>query len=206
MIRRTALVAAAVALLAILGACSGAASGAPGSARTGEPAPFALCPDPSGAGPISPAAATPAGPTRPAGTRTLPSVTLPCFAGGKPVDLAHLGRPAVVNFWASDCPPCRQEMPELERFATAMKSLLVVIGVDTLDRRSAAASAAVDFGASYPSLFDSDGLLLRAWGRNVLPVTLLVDATGVVQHEYVGAALTQSTLDDLVERYLGITP
>ncbi len=49
----------------------------------------------------------------------LPSMSLPCFTGGALLDLARLGRPAVINFWSSTCGPCRHEMPALQRFATA---------------------------------------------------------------------------------------
>jgi hypothetical protein len=48
--------------------------------------------------------------------------------------------------------------------------------------------------------------LLSALGLNVKPVTLLVGADGTVRHEDLSGALTKSTLDDLVQRYLGVTP
>src|SRR5262249_33843710 len=140
------------------------------------------------------------------GGRALPSVPLPCFAGGADVDLSTIGRPAVINFWSSSCGPCRREMPELQRFADATRGRVLVMGVDTADRRDAATAAGTDFGVSYPMLFDPQGRLLTAWGRNALPVTLLVDASGIVRHEDVSGSLTLSTLDDLSARYLGITP
>jgi len=177
-------------------ACSTGDGRSADSSRTGEASPFATCPAP---------AAVPAGTPTGSG-RSLPSVVLPCFTGGTGVDLATLGRPAVVNFWASTCAPCRKEMPQLQRFAESTAGPVVVIGVDTADERSAAAAAGSDFGVTYPVLFDPQSRLLKAWGRNALPVTLFVDAHGVVRHEDLTGAQTVSTLDDSVRRYLGISP
>ncbi len=192
MIRRTVAGLIATALLVLVAACTGSSAE---SAGTPTPSPFAVCPT---------ATPPPSVGVEPAGSRVLPSVSLPCFTGGAMLDLAHLGRPAVINFWSSDCGPCRQEMPELQKFATAQSGRIAVIGVDSLDTRTAAASAGVDFGATYPMLFDPDGNLLRAWGSNYKPVTLLVDAAGVVRHQDVSGALTESRLDSLVHTYLGL--
>src|SRR5262249_20638123 len=82
-----------------VGACGG--TGPAGSGGTTGAPPFRSCPV---AGSASPAAPPSAG-----GGRALPSVPLPCFAGGADVDLSTIGRPAVINFWSSSCGPCRRE-------------------------------------------------------------------------------------------------
>jgi thiol-disulfide isomerase/thioredoxin len=194
-IRRTTAAVLFPAVLAAMVACSNA--GSPGSGGMTGASPFAPCPVATSPSPQR--SATGVG-------RPLPSVRLPCFTGGAAVDLAALGRPAVVNFWSSSCAPCRKEMPELQRFADAARGRVLVIGVDTADTRDAASAAGTDFGVSYPVLFDPRSQLLTAWGRNALPVTLLVDAAGTVKHEDVSGALTRSTLDQLSARYLGIAP
>jgi thiol-disulfide isomerase/thioredoxin len=187
-------------LVSLLAACSAGNMGSADSSRTGASSPFATCPDAV----ASAGSAAPLG-SAAAGGRALPSVVLPCFTGGRGVDLARLGRPMVINFWASTCAPCRKEMPQLQQFAAAVDGRLFVIGVDTADTRDAAAAAGADFGARYPVLFDPRGQLLSAWGRQVLPVTLFVDQFGVVRGEDVSGALTMARLDYLAERYLGIT-
>jgi thiol-disulfide isomerase/thioredoxin len=133
-------------------------------------------------------------------------VPLPCFTGGAELDLAQLGRPAVINFWSSQCAPCRKEMPQLQRFADAAQGRLVVIGVDTADDRAGAAGAAQDFGVTYPVLFDPQSRLLDAWGQTGLPITLFVDEHGIVRHEDRSGALQLSTLDDATRQYLGVAP
>jgi thiol-disulfide isomerase/thioredoxin len=137
--------------------------------------------------------------------RPLPAVSLPCFTGGEQVTLSKLGQPAVINFWASYCQPCRRELRELQRFADATDGRILVIGVITNDTRTAAAAAGVDFEVRFASVFDAGGALERAWGRSVLPVTLFVDARGQVRHEDLSGALTQGRVADLAARYLGVT-
>jgi thiol-disulfide isomerase/thioredoxin len=196
MIRRTVPLVALAAIVAVA-ACSTGEARSTDSSPAGKGSPFATCPAPV----VVPAMSAPTG-----SGRALPTVVLPCFTGGTGVDLATLGRPTVINFWASTCAPCRKEMPQLQRFAESAAGMVVVIGVDTADERSAAAAAGSDFGVTYPVLFDPQSLLLNAWGRNALPVTLFVDAHGVVRHEDLTGAQTVSSLDDSVRRYLGISP
>jgi thiol-disulfide isomerase/thioredoxin len=174
---------------AVLAACGG------GPAYTAEP---------EVASPLAPCSPAP-GPARAerAQSGTVPDLTLPCFTGGEPVVLARLGRPTVISLWASSCPPCREELPELQRFADASPQV-AVLGVVTGDRRSAAASLAADLGITFPSVDDPDRRLLQALGRIALPVTLFVDAAGVVRHEDVSGALTTERLRTLATRYLGV--
>jgi thiol-disulfide isomerase/thioredoxin len=76
-----------------------------------------------------------------AGTRLL-SFTLPQFTGGALTTDALRGRPAVVNFYASWCSVCRQEMPEFERFAQEASGRVTVIGVNPQSNDDDAAQAA----------------------------------------------------------------
>jgi thiol-disulfide isomerase/thioredoxin len=158
--------------------------------------PFEPCPAPT-----RPVPAT--APGAPAGS-ALPRVVLPCFTEGEPVELAALGRPAVVALWASWCRPCRSELPQFQRFAGAHASEVDVIGVVTQDTRPAAASLAVDLNIDFPALFDRDGSLLHAIGRAGLPVTLFIDASGRLRHIATGGTLTVSTLESLCRQWLGV--
>jgi thiol-disulfide isomerase/thioredoxin len=134
----------------------------------------------------------------------LPDLTLPCFTGGEPFQLADLRGPAVVNLWASWCGPCREELPVLQRYADRAAGRVHVLGVVTEDRRSAAASLAEDLGVTFPALEDPDALLrveLGVW----LPATLFVDSAGRVQHVLQGP-LDEETLAGLVTERLGVAP
>jgi thiol-disulfide isomerase/thioredoxin len=156
------------------------------------PVPFAACPE---------ASATPA-----TGNDTV-DVTLPCMAGGRTVQLSALGRPAVVNLWASSCAPCREELPALQRFADRAADRLVVLGVVTGDTRKAASETAADLGVRFPAVFDEGQLVLRsAVGRMGLPATLFVDAAGRVRFVYQsGVPLDEKSVTALVRDHLGVS-
>jgi thiol-disulfide isomerase/thioredoxin len=184
-----------VALLALL--LAGCQATAPDVPEETAPTPFQPCPAPV-TPPGSPAPAA-------AAAELVPDVALPCFVGGQAVSLRALGQPAVINLWASSCGPCRDEMPELQRFADQTAGRVLVLGVITYDTRDAAAYAAADFGVRYPSLFDPDRTLLKALGRSAIPITLFVDAHGAVRHLDVSGALTQAELSQLATEHLGLS-
>jgi thiol-disulfide isomerase/thioredoxin len=100
-------------------------------------------------------------------------------------DLAGLrGRVVVVNFWASWCVPCRQEMPALEQvtrgYAEAGKPV-TVIGVDASDVRGEAAKFLTKVGVTYPTVYDQQGLrggVAASWSVTALPQTWFVARDG----------------------------
>lgn len=173
--------AAASVLLAFLaGACSATAA-PPDKAAPPEPTQFAACTGIDG------------------GTAKLPEISVPCFTSGQPVELDRLRGPLVVNFFASWCAPCREELPAFQRLADSGR--VPVLGVATDDRREAALSLAVDLGVRFPTLFDASGEFRRARGEAALPLTLFIDGHGEVTR-YAGPALTDETLGNLVAQRL----
>jgi cytochrome c biogenesis protein CcmG, thiol:disulfide interchange protein DsbE len=141
----------------------------------------------------------------PSGTAAkLPDLTLPCFTGGRPVRLAALPRPTVINLWASWCQPCRSELPAMQRLADRAGDRLRVVGVDTGDGRDAAASFGADTGVALPTLYDRDKALMNALGRSALPVTVFVDAAGRT-YVYNRPALDDAALARLVREHTGVT-
>ncbi len=184
--------AAALAVLALAVGCTGSADPAPPAPPPPDP-PFAVCPP----------SESPAAPPR--GALVLTS-TLPCFTTGEPVALGQLGRPAVINLWASWCEPCREELPALQAFADEVGDRLLVLGVATGDGRDAAAWAAIGFGVRYPNVFDEDGRLQAELGRTGLPITVFVAADGAVVATDVSGALTLEKLRALATSHLGLAP
>lgn len=111
---------------------------------------------------------------------------------GRRFDLAdHLdGRVVLLNVWASWCGPCRQEMPVLARAASTRRSSLLVVGIDERDQEGAARSFAAAAGATYPSLFDPDGGLLKVMPlvpKTAVPSSLFIDSHGRVAAVVIGA-------------------
>jgi thiol-disulfide isomerase/thioredoxin len=101
------------------------------------------------------------------------------FAG----DLERLeGRVVVVNFWASWCPPCRAELPDLQRASRELAGEPVTfIGVDASDKRSKATEVLEQAGVTYPTVYDRKGIyggLASQWSVTALPQTWFVDRKG----------------------------
>ena len=94
------------------------------------------------------------------------------------------GRVVVVNFWASWCVPCREEMPALEQASKAWAEggrPVTVIGVDASDVRSEAAKFLDEVGATYPTVYDQQGLrggVAASWSVTALPQTWFVARDG----------------------------
>jgi thiol-disulfide isomerase/thioredoxin len=157
----------------------------------------------SGTGaPCVPAATPAASPAVPAGGEKIPDLALACFAGGAEVRLRTLGRPVVLNLWASWCTPCRKELPALNAYS--QRGTVLVLGIATEDRREGARSMIDDFGLGFPTLFDREGRLLKAIGSVPLPVTLFVSADGTVAYTHRAGALDEAGFERLAREHLGV--
>ena len=105
-------------------------------------------------------------------------------------DLSDLsGNVVVVNFWATWCPPCRREMPSLERLKNKMEAegvtvLAVNIGEDTDTVFSFLGT--IEPSPTFPLLFDDDAASLDDWGVKGLPTTFVVSPDGSVAYRAVG--------------------
>ena len=97
------------------------------------------------------------------------------------------GNVVVVNFWATWCGPCRQEMPLLdeiyERYRDAGFQLL---GVNIDDDTNKAERMADDMGVSFPLLFDQEKEVSRLYDVRAMPVTVLIDRDGTVRQVHHG--------------------
>lgn len=120
--------------------------------------------------------------------RAAPDFELAAIEGGTGRLSDHRGKFVLVNFWASWCPPCRGETPDLQALSERAKGSLIVIGVNQQERLEEARAFAGQFGVTYPVLLDSSGEVSEAYrvGTN-LPMSYLVDPAGVIQKVYLGA-------------------
>jgi thiol-disulfide isomerase/thioredoxin len=100
----------------------------------------------------------------------------------------YRGKPLVINFWASWCGPCRQEMPSLERLTHRKGgATFAVIGISTDDYPEAAKGFLVMSKTTFSHFIDSRLVLENMLGADRLPLTLLVDAQGRVLAKFYGA-------------------
>jgi cytochrome c biogenesis protein CcmG/thiol:disulfide interchange protein DsbE len=102
---------------------------------------------------------------------------------GDPVTLSELrGRPVLINFWATWCPPCREEFPLMvAAYEEHADDGLEILGVMHQDSVDGARAFAEDMGAEWPILIDPDDVAWEAYTGVGLPTSFFIDAEGVVQ-------------------------
>ena len=109
---------------------------------------------------------------------------------GRDVSMASLrGKVVAVNFWATWCEPCREEIPDLARVYTANKGqCFEMLGLaEESGTRDEVVAAARKFGINYPVLLDDDGKVSDDFKVPAYPRTFLIDADGNVRKVFEGA-------------------
>jgi thiol-disulfide isomerase/thioredoxin len=108
---------------------------------------------------------------------------------GSPVSLAqYRGKIVVMNLWASWCPPCRAEMPDLQRLAAANANRgVAIVGVNEGESPQRARAFAASLGIRFPIWIDDGQRYGRIYAALGLPTTVVVDRNGVVAKGFDGA-------------------
>jgi len=141
-------------------------------------------------GPASPSVA-PSGVSSPGAAfgvgEPAPALAVPALGGGD-ISLAALaGKPVWVNFMATWCEPCRDEIPRMNAFAARYADQgLVVVAVDVREDEAAIDAFARELSIAFPIGLDSDGSAQAAWGAFALPVHFWIDAEGIVRDGALG--------------------
>jgi peroxiredoxin len=132
-----------------------------------------------------------------------PAFRLSRLGGGTAVSLAaYRGKAVVVNFWASDCIPCKKEMPRLQAASKRWAhEQVAVVGVDVLDSRAAARDFARNHGVTYTIGVDPLGDLASRYGVAYTPTTFFVDRRGRIVKRILGP-VSDSELDAQIEHAL----
>ncbi len=126
-----------------------------------------------------PAALTPASPA--------PDFTLARMGGPNVRLQEQRGQVVMVNFWATWCAPCREEMPHLERLYQKYRaSGFVLLGVNVDDDVGNAVVLAQKLGVKFPVLLDTDKKVSRLYQLSSMPSTVLIDRDGLVRHVHRG--------------------
>lgn len=114
--------------------------------------------------------------------------------------LASDGRPVVMNFWASWCVPCREEMPIFDGVARSRPDILI-LGVAVQDTDDEARAFAAEVGVGYPLGFDAGGTILELYPILGLPTTWFITADGRIATIRAGQ-LDQDELERIIDQHL----
>jgi thiol-disulfide isomerase/thioredoxin len=115
------------------------------------------------------------------------------------------GQVVLVNFWASWCGPCREEMPQLNRLYDKSRGAgLVMLGVNVDEDPAKAAAVAAQLGVRFPVLLDSDKQVSGRYELSAMPSTVLIDRNGKVRFLHKGfregyAQLYEQQIRDLIK-------
>lgn len=118
---------------------------------------------------------------------------------GKEVSLSEFfGKPIVLNFWASWCPPCKAEMPHFQKaFKENTDVQFLMVNASYNDTESSVKAFLENGGYTFPVLTDKRGLAFRAYNVSSLPTTYFIDKNGKVISHTVGMLLEQRLADGI---------
>lgn len=117
---------------------------------------------------------------------------------------SQLGKVVLINFWATWCPPCLQEMPGIQSRYEMHKENLSVLAVNNGDPEHLVADFRDQTGLTFEPLLDTRGNVAQLYQVNAFPTSMFVDEHGIIQIVHIGL-MTESQLDSyLVDMGLGI--
>jgi peroxiredoxin len=103
---------------------------------------------------------------------------------GENIKLSDLrGQVVMINFWASWCGPCRQEMPHLEKLSEEYKDYgFALLGVNLDEKQPQAEKLLAQIPVSFPILFDPTSSVSKLYNVDAMPTTILLDRDGNLRH------------------------
>jgi len=123
--------------------------------------------------------------------------TLPDLEG-KQITVGQSGKITVINFWATWCPPCREEMPELNQFARKYHQSLLFYAVNIQEPSSTVSEFLKQNNYTMPTLLDSDGTVAKHFRISAIPTTIVIDEEGLITYRKSGA-MTMSELEEVLK-------
>ena len=128
----------------------------------------------------------------------VPSLALTDLQGIPDSIAAHIGQVILVNNWATWCPPCKDEMPELQAYyAHHQAEGFVILAIESGETQDQVKSFVQEYGITFPVWLDPQGKALEIFQNWNLPSSYLIDRKGMMRYTWTGA-INQPTLEKYV--------
>ncbi len=99
----------------------------------------------------------------------------------------YRGKPVIINFWATWCPPCREELPAMNKGWAKIKPLgIAMIAINVGEDEDTIFSFTADYPIDFQVLLDSSGDIINEWSVRGLPTTLVLDKDGYIVYRAIG--------------------
>jgi len=105
----------------------------------------------------------------------------------------------VINFWATWCPPCREEMPELNQFYQGHKQVIDFYAINIQESSAKVNDYIHTNQLVFPVLLDRDGGIAKIFQINAIPTTVVIDKHGIIQYRKAGT-VTKSELEAVLNK------
>jgi peroxiredoxin len=122
------------------------------------------------------------------GESAAPDFALPDVDGGIHRLSDYRGRVVIVNFWATWCPPCREEMPAMQRaWEVLQREDIIMLAIDVGEDEDTIFAFTADYPVTFPLLLDRNSDVIQQWPVRGLPTTFVVDPQGRLAYRAIGA-------------------
>ena len=136
-----------------------------------------------------------------------PNFTLPDLEGREVSLSDYRGKVVFLNIWATWCPPCRDEMPSMQRMYDALKGdrfEILAVSIDAGEAR-VVRKFMEDLSLTFPALHDRNSQVYKLYQATGVPETFIIDHRGVIAARYIGALdwdrrENRKVVEDLIEK------
>lgn len=130
--------------------------------------------------------------------KKVPEFTLNTIAG-QAKTIGRQQNVTVLNFWATWCPPCREEMPELNQFYQGHKQDIDFYAINIQESQTKVNDYIHTNQLVFPVLLDRDGGIAKLFQINAIPTTVVIDKHGIIQYRKAGT-VTKSELETVLNK------
>jgi peroxiredoxin len=115
----------------------------------------------------------------------------------------YKGKPLILNFWGTWCPPCRDEMPAFQTIYDKWKDKGVqLVGINLSEEKLSVSNFAEEVGAKFPILLDRNKQIEKKYGLKQYPTTFFISADGKIQDIVIGGPMSETDIQTRIVKLM----